>query len=87
MRRAARRLIPHRGLRRRLGTQLVAGVKRLYTRRQQRAALPPGLRQRLSHELEGEVRRLGDLVGRDLRGWLEPSLPAPPPSTPVEATL
>jgi hypothetical protein len=39
--------------------------------------LPAGLRERIAGELEDEVLRLGELLGRDLSHWLQPQRAIP----------
>ena len=49
--------------------QLMKRLKRMNTQHTQRPALDPGLRQRLQVEFQPEIKRLADLLGRDLSSW------------------
>ncbi|MEP6468450.1 MAG: sulfotransferase [Chloroflexota bacterium] len=64
----ARRLLPRTTRKR-----LYRAATRLNARRQARAALDPALRARLIDDLRPEMMRLGEMIGRDLGGWLRPS--------------
>lgn len=70
----SRRLVPWPGVRRRLGWRLKALLARATGRLGPRPELPPALWQRLAEAMEGEVRSLESILGRDLGHWLvEPS--------------
>jgi hypothetical protein len=56
-------------------------IWRLNTRPSKRPVLDPELRARLATEFEPEVQRLGEMLGRDLSHWSNPS----PERTPVPA--
>ncbi|MGH2837687.1 MAG: sulfotransferase domain-containing protein [Thermoleophilaceae bacterium] len=62
--RVIRKLIP-RGVRQRL---LAVNV-----RDEPRTEMPPDVRRRLEHLFRDDAARLGELIQRDLSGWLEPS--------------
>jgi hypothetical protein len=42
-------------------------------RRYRKKALSDHLRQRLAQDYREDILRLGDLIGRDLSGWLIPA--------------
>jgi hypothetical protein len=48
-----------------------AWLRRANTKYEQRAPMPPRLRERLHAELRPEVERLSELLGRDLNPWCE----------------
>ncbi len=52
-------------------------IERLNTRPARRQALPPEVRRRLQAHFAPDVRRLAELIGRDLRMWLPDEAPAP----------
>jgi hypothetical protein len=53
--------------------RLRARVLEMNSTRRRRQGLDPALRSRLADELAPEVRRLGDLLERDLSAWVTPS--------------
>lgn len=73
LRSAARRLLP-------LGVRVRSRnvLYRLNTRAADASPMGDELRARLRAEFAGDVRRLGDLIGRDLSAWL-PAPAMPPP--------
>ena len=64
----AKKLVPLRA-RKEVMWQVVKVLRRLNTRYEQRAPVPPELRTRLKKEFAPEVERLGKLLGRDLSHW------------------
>jgi hypothetical protein len=46
-------------------------LKKLNTRFEPRVPMQPELRRKLQVEFRSEVRRLGELIGRDLSHWSE----------------
>jgi len=63
----ARALLPSVAIRRRVGLSL----RLLNTRVQRRPPLPGSVRQRLQEEFRDDIRRLEDLLVRDLSVWLD----------------
>jgi hypothetical protein len=64
-----RALVRNQATRRTLGLR----AQQLNARRQQRQPLQPALRRGLQVELAEDVRRLGQLIDRDLSSWIEPA--------------
>lgn len=69
-RRLARRLLPARRLRRGAGRLMMQTLRRLNSRPVPPTSLAPELLRRLREEMAPGIRRLEDLIGRDLSGWL-----------------
>jgi len=68
VRATARRLLP-----RTTRKAAYRAITRLNARRRTRAALDPALRAELVEDLAGDVARLGEMLDRDLSGWLRPA--------------
>jgi len=64
IRKVARLLVP-----RSLGCALVHQINRLNTQNKPRPAMDSELRKKLQEEFASEVKRLSDLIGRDLTHW------------------
>lgn len=60
----------------RLAHKVRAAILMANSRPTKRAPMAPELRRRLTEELAPEVKRLGDLIGRDLSGWSRIEEPA-----------
>jgi hypothetical protein len=69
LRTATRFLVRNQATRRALGFRAME----LNADKRPRSPLRPELRRTLQAEVAGDVRRLGELLGRDLSSWLEPA--------------
>ncbi|HUG36977.1 MAG TPA: sulfotransferase domain-containing protein, partial [Candidatus Limnocylindrales bacterium] len=67
----ARTLKQHLGLRRSLGVWSLASP--LLSRQEVRAAIEPELRREMAEYFRDDVRKLGELLGRDLSHWARAS--------------
>ena len=74
LRAGVRRTIP-----RQVRKRIYKRALKLNARAESRQPIDPDLRRQLAEEFEPEVRRLGELIGRDLSAWtqLEDQIPAP----------
>lgn len=77
VRTATRALVRNQATRRALGLR----AQQLNASRRKREPLRPELRRRLQAELATDVRRLGEMLGRDLSSWIEPASERPQPDT------
>jgi hypothetical protein len=69
LRSATRLLVRNQATRRALGFRTME----LNADKRPRSPLTPDLRHTLQAEVADDVRRLGELLGRDLSSWLEPA--------------
>ena len=69
LRRLGKRLIPIHGLRSRMLRSAVPALRRWNTSVAPRPPVSPELRRELAAEFAPNIRRLGELIGRDLTHW------------------